>query len=465
MTALPEAISQVCGSSNLPEKSFNTSDNTTLQAEASGHILGLEATDPLETIPTKSGVGNDSLKRQIGATDLDAAADDDRAANSSRRQSGVQVRAAPGAGQSQGIPDGGMRQLNRKVDNTSQGLRRRFESVPKSVLRTQSARGSSTLLRPAVAPMPILRNNQNLALPITMSSPVNDSHCHVAVGQGSVLLRQGVSDPRRNDKRVPVQSTHAHSFNGSSGLMEEPGMQVENTLRSSTPSSMVLYDKEFDSTRRVDGPTVSEPATTLSSRGRQQYLPVQQKANSAYDRLSDTVGNSSVVQNHPEGNLRSSQLNFTGTHSSSVDDHQHRSSTMTELPNGKRSNYGARTERPSAPIARAGTNVPAAASAHPQWRGSSNAELESRIDAIISTTSKRLRDIQQDNGSSNFHEDGHLSSSNLTGGNQEASAEFMQGRSEGASAADKSKEKDCNVPAFVLALERDSLTLAGALCR
>ena len=432
----------------------------------SEHFSGLEATDPLVTVSTKSGLGRDPLKRQIGTTDLDAAADDDRYANLSRRQLEMPIRAAPGVGQSQGATDGGMRQINRKVDNTSRGLRRRFESVPKSTLSAHSlARGPSSLVRSAVLPIPLRRNAQNSAVPTTISSPVNDLRSNLATGHGSILLRRGISDPRGNDGRVPIQSTPAISVSGSSGLMEEPAMQIQNTLRSSTSSSMVLSNNEFcsnNSTSRINGSAMPEPVATLSSREQHHCSSVQQKTNDAYDRPSDTAGDSTE---YPNGNLRSSQVNVTGTRSSSVDGRQHRSLTNSELPIGKRSNYGARTERSSAsaPLTKAGSNIPTEAVAHPQRRSSSNGDLESRIDAIISTTSKRLRDIQQDNGSSNFLEDILLGSLDPTGGSQKAPAEFKQPQSKGVSAG--SKERDCNVPAFVLALERDSLTLAGALCR
>ena len=331
----------------------------------------------------------------------------------------------------------------------------------------RSAEDSSSLISPALSPTVPRKNTQNLAgiasqQPTTRSLPVNDLNINVTTGHRSVLLRRGISDLREHDRRDPTQTTHTNGLRGSSCLISESGVQLRDTL-DAAPPSVALSDEEFSSnilSRRTNGPTVSQPVDTLSLSARHEKFSTQRKITAVCDHPNDTTGGLSEAQKTPESNLRSSHDNIAGIHPNGVAGGRPRSPVTSESPSGKRSNHGARIGRSPAPRVRAKLDVPA----YPERSSSSSGDMESRIDAIISTTSKRLRDIQQDNGSSNFLEDGLLSCSDSAGANQKALSEYLQHRSEQESAK-RVKERDCNVPTFILDLERDSLALAGALCR
>jgi hypothetical protein len=85
-------------------------------------------------------------------------------------------------------------------------------------------------------------------------------------------------------------------------------------------------------------------------------------------------------------------------------------------------------------------------------------DVETQIDSVISGTSKRLREIQQDcgNGGSEYY--------SKKGAYDQSEPGSGKVTSEG-SGKKSPLEMDCNVPAFVAALERDSHSLASALCR
>ena len=82
-------------------------------------------------------------------------------------------------------------------------------------------------------------------------------------------------------------------------------------------------------------------------------------------------------------------------------------------------------------------------------------DIEAQIGDIISGTTKRLREIQQDCGSGSFV---------LARDESPAEGDARLG-SQGGEKGKRPRERDCNVPAFVAALEQDSFTLAKALCR
>ena len=82
-------------------------------------------------------------------------------------------------------------------------------------------------------------------------------------------------------------------------------------------------------------------------------------------------------------------------------------------------------------------------------------DIEAQIGDIISGTTKRLREIQQDCGSGSFV---------LVRDESPAEGDIRLG-SQGVEKGKRPRERDCNVPAFVGALEQDSFTLAKALCR
>ena len=82
-------------------------------------------------------------------------------------------------------------------------------------------------------------------------------------------------------------------------------------------------------------------------------------------------------------------------------------------------------------------------------------DIEAQIGDIISGTTKRLREIQQDCGSGSFV---------LVRDESPADGDTRLGSQEGEKGK-RLRERDCNVPAFVAALEQDSFTLAKALCR
>lgn len=82
-------------------------------------------------------------------------------------------------------------------------------------------------------------------------------------------------------------------------------------------------------------------------------------------------------------------------------------------------------------------------------------DIEAQIGDIISGTTKRLREIQQDCGSGSFV---------LVRDEPPAEGDTRLG-SQGGEKGKRPRERDCNVPAFVAALEQDSFTLAKALCR
>jgi hypothetical protein len=82
-------------------------------------------------------------------------------------------------------------------------------------------------------------------------------------------------------------------------------------------------------------------------------------------------------------------------------------------------------------------------------------DIEAQIGDIISGTTKRLREIQQDCGSGSFV---------LVRDEAPAEGDTCVG-SQGGEKGKRPRERDCNVPAFVAALEQDSFTLAKALCR
>lgn len=82
-------------------------------------------------------------------------------------------------------------------------------------------------------------------------------------------------------------------------------------------------------------------------------------------------------------------------------------------------------------------------------------DIESQIGDIISGTTKRLREIQQDCGNGSFV----LARDELP--DKDDSRSLTQAGERGK----RPRERDCNVPAFVAALEQDSFTLAKALCR
>ena len=82
-------------------------------------------------------------------------------------------------------------------------------------------------------------------------------------------------------------------------------------------------------------------------------------------------------------------------------------------------------------------------------------DIEAKIGDIISGTTKRLREIQQDCGNGSFV----LARDELP--DKDDSRSLTQVGERGK----RPRERDCNVPAFVAALEQDSFTLAKALCR
>jgi hypothetical protein len=82
-------------------------------------------------------------------------------------------------------------------------------------------------------------------------------------------------------------------------------------------------------------------------------------------------------------------------------------------------------------------------------------DIEAQIGDIISGTTKRLREIQQDCGSGSFV---------LVRDESPAEGDTRLG-SQGGEKGKRPRERDCNIPAFVAALEQDSFTLAKALCR
>lgn len=91
-------------------------------------------------------------------------------------------------------------------------------------------------------------------------------------------------------------------------------------------------------------------------------------------------------------------------------------------------------------------------------KGRITGDIEAQIDSVIGGTSKRLREIQQDYGN------GGLELNSKKGGYDQSEPGSGGVTSEGPGKKNP-LEMDCNVPAFVATLERDSHSLASALCR
>ena len=86
-----------------------------------------------------------------------------------------------------------------------------------------------------------------------------------------------------------------------------------------------------------------------------------------------------------------------------------------------------------------------------------NSDVDVEIDTLLSKTSKRLREIQQDRGGG--------MSIGVTSGDADGHIVNTREVYESMEKVRRSTDNDINIPIFVAALERDSYSLADALCR
>ena len=347
-----------------------------------------------------------------------------------------------------GIADVNRQSLKNRAETTSQGLRRRFE-VASGFNSAQNARfdGDANLTE---------RNNAlNRSAPSAGSTP-SASHRGVSFPGPSAPARNLLSSTSTGNLAIP------NSTSTSREVGSRPRDQDTNIFQYRTLSEELTV-ANADGSRTSQSALLSpqRPSRDLSGYVSSPSIDPKLRTDVTHsDNVLMTRNTSNTTQSAFEGQFRGdvSRLDDTGPlisfdrdreqsakfprPSSSPRDTSQSVSNMQEgyRVDGIRSFPSRALQMRSREVERPRVDV---------------TDIETQIGDIVSGTTKRLREIQQDCGNGSFL----LARDELP--DKDDSRLLTQVGERGK----RLRESDCNVPAFVAALEQDSFTLAKALCR
>lgn len=353
-----------------------------------------------------------------------------------------------------GIADRGNQQEQKKGETAKLGLRRRFESGPKFSMNSQQEN---------------LASDKRQSIPNALSTP--SSH-PIGVTQNDALAQELTSLRRTSTSDALMRPKSSYSDVGQANLFEneiygETPKPCEDTSTGSKKPSSDHRDKSSPSNTsdsllwniQREAPSIAErvayPMVSASNEARNRNDENRFIFSSKNDsRIKNTSGSVRNVVNSPS--KKSSVTSEGPTSSASLG---YMSRGLSQPPVTSSINGGAVNTRVGEPVRQTRKNTePSAKSIASSSKSRIQGDIDSQIDSIIGGTSKRLREIQEDCGN------GSLESYNKRGGYDHIDAAPSGLSSEGPEKK-RPLERDCNVPAFIAALERDSHSLASALCR
>ena len=350
-----------------------------------------------------------------------------------------------------GIADVNRPSLKNRAETTSQGLRRRFE-VASGFNATQNARfdGDVNLNE---------RNNALNRSASTAGSTPSASQRGVSFPGLSAPAQNLLSSTATGNPAIP-NSTSTSREVGSRPRDQDPNIFQSRTLTETitmtnadgsrtSQSALLSPQRPF---RDLSGKNVSSPSIDPKLR-----TDVTQSDNVLMTRNTPTS-----TQSAYEGQFRSDVSRPDDTDSSISFDRDRDREQSAKLPRPSSSSRDTSQSISSMQDRYRVDGIRSLPSRALQMRSREVerprvdvTDIEAQIGDIISGTTKRLREIQQDCGNGSFV----LARDELP--DKGDSRLLTQVGERGK----RPRERDCNVPAFVAALEQDSFTLAKALCR
>jgi hypothetical protein len=346
-----------------------------------------------------------------------------------------------------GIADRGNAQERKKGDVSKLGLRRRFELGSQFTMNSQQENLGGEK-----------RQNVPHKLPSLGRSP-EATKIDVRVQDATKWRSSGTSDAMKTAATSYKDVRQVNLFEN----------DVYGEFRSAPSSDSSTEVKKSDS-RHCDYLSPSEPSDSLTWNFQREAHIIAAGGNHHLVSASNTTRNDILenerVQSTTSGTVRSMAANPSMTKTSvacvnpsSTTSLEYLSRRLPAASNASgKSNNAASTRGGEPPRQTRRTMDPFAKSGVSSDTSIISGDIETQIDSVISGTSKRLRDIQQDCGNGGSD---HISKKGGYGHSEPGSWRVT---SEGPGTKSP-LEMDCNVPAFVAALERDSHSLASALCR
>jgi hypothetical protein len=354
-----------------------------------------------------------------------------------------------------GIADRGNAQEQKRGDATKLGLRRRFELGSQFMMSSQQEnlgvekRQNIPHILPSLLRLPEVTK---IDVRVENTTKLRSSGISDAMKTGATSYKD-VRQANLPENEVCGGSPSALS-NDSSTEIKKSTSHYRDDLNPSNPSDSLTLNFQREAPVIPGGD--NHHLVSASNTARNGIFENERVLSSHVDsRAKNTSGTVRSMAANPSTNHTSvARVNQTATTSL-----EYLSRSLSVAPNASGMNNNTastiggeparQTRRTMDPFAKSGVSTDTSKSSR---------DIETQIDSVISGTSKRLREIQQDCGN------GGIEHYSKKGGYDQGELGSGKVTSEG-SGKKIPLEMDCNVPAFVAALERDSHSLASALCR
>lgn len=351
-----------------------------------------------------------------------------------------------------GIADRGNAQEQKRGDATKLGLRRRFELGSQFTMSSQQENLGGEKRQKIVNRLPSLgRSLKVTQIDADAQEPANlrSSGTSDALKVAATSFKDG-GQANLLENEVYGGSPSTPFDGGSTGDKKNASHYLDN---SSLPDSLTW---NFQRDTPIIADAVNFHLVRASDAASNKIFENEGVLSSAINsRIEITSGMTTSISADPSAN-KTSIFSANPTSTTSL---EYLSRGLAVLPNASSRTNSTASTRGGEPVRQIRRTVePLAKHGVSSNKGRITGDIEAQIDLVISGTSKRLRDIQQDYGN------GGLELYSKKGGYDQSEPGSGGVTSEGPGKKSP-QEMDCNVPAFVAALERDSHSLASALCR
>lgn len=345
-----------------------------------------------------------------------------------------------------GIADRGSAQEQKRGDATKPGLRRRFELGSQFIMNSQQENLGVEKRQNIPSKLPPLGRSPGVAkIDARVQAPTNLRLSGTSDASKAVATSyKDVGQTNLLENEVYGRSTSAPSNDSS---------HHRDDLTTSNSSDSLLWNFQKEASIIADGD--NHPPVSASIAAKNKYYENERVLSTQIaSRTKDTSG---TVRNMAT-NASTNKTSIVSANLGRDTSLEYLSRRLPVPPTASSMNDTAsiRGGEPARQIRRA--VEPFSKSEVSSDKSRIAGDIEAQIDSVISGTSKRLREIQQDCGNGSLE---HYSKKKGYGQIEVGSGVVT---SEGPGKKSP-QEMDCNVPAFVAALERDSHSLASALCR